>query len=136
MSTIFETTSTAKGGRNGHIKSEDGIIDMDVRIPEAMGGEGGAYSNPEQLFSAGYAACFDSAIQFVAGSMKKEVTSETTVTIGVVKTPDGLGLSASIKANIEGVEKETAQEILDKAHATCPYSKATKGNIEQNVELI
>lgn len=137
MKTIFETKASAVGGRNGHVKSEDGVIDLDVRIPNAMGGQGGNYTNPEQLFAAGYAACFDNAIIHVALQEKKKIQSETSVTIGMgIKEDKSYGLSAKIEVKIEGVERNEAQQILEKAHATCPYSNATRGNIDVEISLI
>ncbi len=136
MKVIYQTASTAIGGRDGHVKSTDGILDMDVRLPKELGGQGGEFTNPEQLFSAGYAACFDNAIIHVAKAMKHEVSSETTVTVCVVKTTNGIGFAIKIDAKIDGVDRETAKSILEEAHATCPYSKATRGNVEQEVNLI
>lgn len=137
MKTIFETKASAVGGRNGHVKSEDGVIDMDVRIPNAMGGQGGSYTNPEQLFAAGYAACFDNAIIHIAQQEKKKIKSETFVTVGMgVKEDKSYALSVKIEVKIEGVEKAEAQQILEKAHATCPYSNATRGNIDVELGLL
>lgn len=136
MSSLYTAKATATGGRNGQVQSSDGLLNMDVRIPKEMGGPGGA-TNPEQLFAAGYAACFDSALQFVARAMKAPITeSAVTAEVGIGKTADGQGfqLSAKLHVKIDGVERNVAQELLAAAHQVCPYSNATRGNM--NVELI
>lgn len=137
MKVILKTTSVAVDGRNGHVKNLEGPIDLDLGLPKELGGEGNAnLANPEQLFSAGYAACFDSAIGAIADIMKVKVESETSLTISLLKVPDGFCFSADIKAKIDGVDKETAQDILEKAHGLCPYSKAVKGNVETTISLV
>lgn len=136
MKTLFETKATAVGGRNGHVKSEDGVLDLQVRIPESMGGPGGNYTNPEQLFAAGYAACFDSALNLVASMEKLEIKSQITATVGLAATPDRkYSVTAALEAKIEGVDKETAESLLEKAHAVCPYSNATRNNIDVQITL-
>ena len=134
--TIYQTSSTAVGGRDGHVKSDDGILDLEVKLPKELGGEGGKYTNPEQLFSAGYAACFDNAIIHIAKAMKQEVSSQTTVTVSVVKAAKGINFAVKNEAKIDGVESEMAQTIINKAHEICPYSQATKGNIQQEICLV
>lgn len=130
MKTLFETKATAMGGRNGHVKSEDGVLDFDVRIPTVMGGKGGEYTNPEQLFAAGYAACFDNAIIHVAAAKKAKVQSQTTATVGLAMTDDkSYQLIVSLDVQLKGTDQATAEEIVQAAHATCPYSNAVKGNI-------
>lgn len=137
MKTIFETKATAIGGRNGHVKSEDGVIDMDVRIPTGMGGKGGEYTNPEQLFASGYAACFDNAIIHVALNEKLKVTSQTTATIGLaMESPTSYVLTAALEVKIEGLDREAAQDLVNKAHATCPYSNAIKNNVDVKITLL
>ncbi|MBU2996436.1 organic hydroperoxide resistance protein [Cellulophaga baltica] len=136
MKQLFETAATTTGGRNGHVKSSDGVIEFDLKMPIQMGGEGGKFTNPEQLFAAGYSACFDSALQMVAGAEKIAIESATTANIGLVMhNPTSYGLTAVLDVEVKGVEKEKAQELLEKAHAVCPYSVALKGNVDVKINL-
>ncbi len=132
MKTLYNIGATAKGGRNGQVKSENGVLDLAVRMPRGLGGANDDYANPEMLFAAGYAACFDSALNLVIRSEKVK-TGETSVTahvsIGQLEN-GGFGLAAELHANIPGVSVEVAQELIEKAHQVCPYSNATRGNIE------
>lgn len=131
MKTLYTTKATATGGRNGQVKSENGIINLEVRHPKALGGANDDFANPEMLFAAGYAACFDSALNLV---IKKEniqtgITSVTAqVSIGQTET-GGFGLEAELHATIPGVTMEIAQSLIEKAHQVCPYSNATRGNM-------
>jgi len=138
MKTQYQTTVTATGGRNGHVKSEDSILDLEVRMPKELGGNGGA-TNPEQLFAAGYAACFDSALNLVMGKAKVKPSNETIVnaTVGIGPNAEGgFQLEAKLAVEIPGVDRETAQKLLEQAHQVCPYSNATRGNIEVALELV
>lgn len=132
MKSLYTTGATATGGRNGHVKSENGIIDLQVRYPKALGGANEDYANPEMLFAAGYSACFDSALNLVIKNEKIE-TGETTVTakvsIGQIEN-GGFGLAVELHANIPSTTMEQAQALIEKAHQVCPYSNATRGNIE------
>ncbi|WP_172296387.1 organic hydroperoxide resistance protein [Pseudoruegeria sp. HB172150] len=136
MST-YETTVTATGGRNGHIESSDGFLSLDLVLPQAMGGEGGA-SNPEQLFAGGYAACFGSAIMGVAKKHKAELSGDdVTVNAKVGVGPNGtggFGLTVKLETEIKGVDQATAEAVVESAHKICPYSNATRGNVD--VELV
>lgn len=135
METLYTATATAVGGREGHVKSTDGVIDMALKMPVGMGGAGGNATNPEQLFAAGYSACFNGALNLNA-RMKRIRTGEVSVTVSVSigKTAEGaFQLAAKIEANIPGVTEEVAKELVEAAHQTCPYSRAIRGNIE--VEL-
>lgn len=131
MKNLYTTKATATGGRNGQVKSENGIIDLEVRYPKALGGANDDFANPEMLFAAGYAACFDSALNLV---IKKEniqtgITSVTSnISIGQTET-GGFGLEAELHATIPGVTMEVAQSLIEKAHQVCPYSNATRGNM-------
>ncbi len=132
MKTLYTIGATATGGREGHVESDNGIINLEVRYPKALGGANDDFANPEMLFAAGYAACFDSALNLVI-KMAKIKTGETTVTakIGIGKTESGgFGLEAELHANIPGVALEQAQALTEQAHQVCPYSNATRGNIE------
>ena len=130
---IYTAESTASGaGRDGHVKSSDDRIDLDTRPPKAAGGSGEG-TNPEQLFSAGYAACFLGAIQVVARTEKLTLDGASAVTaqVGFGKDADGgYGINARLIGYLPGLEQEQAQELMDKAHQVCPYSKATRGNID------
>lgn len=132
MKTLYTIAATATNGRNGSVKSENGILDLEVRMPKALGGANDDYANPEMLFAAGYAACFDSALNLII-KQKKVQTGTTTVTahvsIGQIEN-GGFGLAAELHANIPGVTIEEAQLLIDQAHQVCPYSNATRGNME------
>ncbi|SMO91617.1 organic hydroperoxide resistance protein [Gracilimonas mengyeensis] len=133
---IYKTSAKAEGGREGKVKSEDGVLDLQVAVPESMGGSGGAFTNPEQLFAAGYAACFDSALNYVAKAADKEIESKTTATVGLnAQSATDLDLEVTLDIEISGVDKDDAQKLLEKAHATCPYSKALDGNVDVTVNL-
>ncbi|AKH94241.1 organic hydroperoxide resistance protein [Elizabethkingia anophelis] len=132
MKTLYTIGATATGGRNGHVKSDNGILELEVRYPKGLGGANDDYANPEMLFAAGYSACFDSALNLVIKSAKIQ-TGETTVTakVGIGQIENGgFGLEVELHANIPGVTIEEAQDLIEKAHQVCPYSNATRGNIE------
>ena len=135
MEKLYEASVIVKGGRNGHVKSDDGVIDMPVRMPKGLGGEGGEFTNPEQLFAAAYSACFDGALNLVARQNRIKL-KETTVTahVSINKTAEGaLKLGAKLDINIPGIDKDQAEELAAMAHKVCPYSVAVQGNID--VEL-
>ncbi len=138
MNKLYQAEVTAQGGREGKVVSTDGIIDMEVRMPEGLGGKGGAYTNPEQLFAAGYSACFDGALNLVARMRKIRLQgSETTAKVAIGKLDDeSLGLAVDLHVKVPGVEADVARELLQEAHQVCPYSKATRGNIEVNLHLV
>jgi lipoyl-dependent peroxiredoxin len=131
---LYTARATATGGRAGHASSDDGILDVDLRPPKEMGGPGGA-TNPEQLFAAGYAACFQSALG-VVGRRQDVDTADSTVeadaTIGTIPG-GGYGLAVAITVIIPGVARETAQALAEAAHQVCPYSLATRDNIDVTV---
>ncbi|WP_428232654.1 organic hydroperoxide resistance protein [Flavobacterium sp.] len=132
MKTLYTTSVTAKGGRNGQVKSENGILNLEVRMPKALGGANDDFANPEMLFAAGYSACFDSALNRVI-SLSKTQTGETSVAakVSIGQNEDGgFGLAVELDVNIPGVSIEEAQELTEKAHQICPYSNATRSNIE------
>ncbi len=137
---VYTISSKASGGgRDGEVVSATGQIDLDLRPPKEMGGSGDG-SNPEELFSAGYAACFLGALRATskaAGSPPVPDDSTVNVTVGIGKDPSdgGFGLTVAIEVSIPGVDEAKAQELADKAHEFCPYSKATRGNIDQKVTV-
>lgn len=137
MKTLYTTKVTATGGRNGHVKSDNGVLDLDVKMPKALGGANDDFANPEMLFAAGYSACFDSALNRVI-SLSKIKTGETTVTaevsIGQIDN-GGFGLAVQLDVNIPGVSIEEAQSLTEKAHEICPYSNATRNNIEVRLSV-
>ena len=138
MQALYQASATATGGRNGQVKSSDGVLDLEVRMPKELGGTGGAFTNPEQLFAAGYSACFDSALNLVI-RMQKVTTGTTSVTAEVAigkNNAGGFGLSTTLKVHIPGVEKEVAQALVEKAHEVCPYSNATRGNMPVTLEIV
>ena len=136
---IYTATATAKGGREGHIKSSDGVLDVDLKLPKELGGPGGAGSNPEQLFAAGYAACFESAVRFVA-SQRKIAINDASVTahVGIgPHEPAGFGIAVKLEVKLPGLDKAVAQELIDTAHNDiCPYSHATRGNVDVDISLV
>lgn len=130
---LFTSSATAKGGRGGHVKSDDGLIDLDLVMPTEKSDKKG--SNPEQLFAATYASCYDGALNLVASQKKVEVDSTTTADVSFMKDSEDNGFKIGVILHIKmkGVSQEEAEELAKAAHQVCPYSKATRGNIE--VEL-
>ena len=137
-SAVYTASATATGdGRSGHTRSSDGVLDLDLAVPKEMGGPGGHLTNPEQLFAAGYAACFHSALKRVAGQRKITLT-DTAVTVDVGIGPDGhggFGLTAAIEAELPGLDEATAQGLIEAAHQVCPYSNATRGNVDVTLTI-
>ncbi|KOO44210.1 organic hydroperoxide resistance protein [Priestia koreensis] len=139
MKTLYETTVTNTGGRNGEVFSPDNIFNLDVATPPALGGEATTATNPEQLFAAGYSACFNSALEFQLKKHKVEIeSSQVTATVRLLAdTKDqGVKIGVSLEAHIEGLDLETAKKYVELAHAYCPYSKAISGNVEVDVKVI
>jgi Ohr subfamily peroxiredoxin len=132
MKTLYTAVSTAHGGRDGHVRSSDGIVDLDLRTPKEMGGPGGAGTNPEQLFAAGYAACFESAMRVVARKRKLPLAdASVTGHVSFNVTDEGKYLlSVELHGKVEGLSHEEADALMHAAHEVCPYSNATRGNIE------
>ena len=132
MKTLYTADATATGGRNGHVKSDNGVLDVQVRMPKALGGSNDDYTNPEQLFAAGYAACFDSALNLVI-KQEKLTAGTTTVSAKVSigqNDAGGFGLAVELDVNIQELDLDKANELVAKAHQVCPYSNATRGNVE------
>ncbi|WP_270181392.1 organic hydroperoxide resistance protein [Alkalihalobacillus sp. CinArs1] len=138
MKPLYTAKAFAHGGRQGKVESSDGVINMDLRMPKELGGQGGEATNPEQLFAAGYAACFDSALNMVA-RMKRVKLNDTSVEahVSIGKEEDGaFGLSAKLTVTIPDIDQQTAEELVKAAHETCPYSRATRGNMEVELNTI
>ncbi|MBK9393809.1 MAG: organic hydroperoxide resistance protein [Uliginosibacterium sp.] len=136
MKTLYQTRASATGGRNGHVVSADGVLDLNLAIPREMGGPGGALSNPEQLFAAGYAACFDSALAFVAAQRKLKLAgTRVDATVGIGQNGSGgFGLAVKLEVTIPDLPREEAEALLAQTHTVCPYSNALRGNVD--VELV
>ncbi len=135
---LYTAVATALGGRDGHVESSDGIVKLDLSVPREMGGPGKpGTSNPEQLFASGYAACFAGAIGAVAGRQHKKL-SEIKVTGHVTfgKLDDAFQLAVQLDVNLPGVDKAEAEKLVEQAHQVCPYSRATRNNIEVKLVVV
>lgn len=134
----YTAKATATGGREGIAKSDDGRLNVKLSTPKGLGGDDGQGTNPEQLFAAGYAACFIGALKFVAGSEKIALPSDThinsEVSIGAIE--GGFGIAVNLAVSLGDMDKTAAQELVNKAHQVCPYSNATRGNIEVELSVI
>ena len=138
MQTLYTTSAVATGdGRNGHVQTTDGLLDADVRVPVELGGAGGA-TNPEQLFAAGYAACFHSALKLVAGRLGGDTTdSEVVADVGLgMLESGGFGLAVALEVSLPAMDRESALALVKAAHEVCPYSNATRGNIEVKLAVV
>lgn len=136
---LYRTSATAKGGRDGQSATDDGSLSVKLATPKELGGAGGAGNNPEQLFAAGYSACFLGAMKFVASQGGPKVPAETTVqaTVGIgPRSEGGFGLEVSLAVSLPGLAREEATALVEKAHQVCPYSNATRGNIDVKLSVI
>jgi osmotically inducible protein OsmC len=129
---LYTAEATATGGREGHARTSDGRLDVDLDVPNEMGGAGGPGTNPEQLFAAGYAACFQSALLRIASGRKLDLSgSRITARVGIGPLESGgFGLAAELDLDAPQIGRAEAVELMTRAHETCPYSRATRGNIE------
>lgn len=134
---LYTATASATGGREGRATSSDNVLDVALSTPRELGGAGGPGTNPEQLFAAGYSACFLGALKFVAGQQKVALPADTTVTgqVGIGRIPTGFGIQADLTVSAPGVDREQLQTLVDAAHIVCPYSNATRGNIDVTLSL-
>lgn len=134
---LYTTSARVTGGRReGHAVSNDGNLDVQLRAPKELGGQGGA-TNPEQLFAAGYAACFDSALGLVLRQSKLHATTAVTAEVSIGENGQGgFMLDVKLRVEVEGIDRQQAQEAIEKAHAVCPYSNATRGNISVDLQLV
>ncbi|MFA0813434.1 organic hydroperoxide resistance protein [Microbulbifer epialgicus] len=138
MQALYTAVATANGGREGEAKSSDGKLSVKLNMPKELGGPGGNGTNPEQLFAAGYSACFIGALKFVAGKKKVNISEETTVRaeVGIGPQGNGFGLDIDLFIKIPGLDQETAEKIADTAHEeVCPYSNATRGNVDVRLHV-
>jgi osmotically inducible protein OsmC len=135
MNKIYTATARATGGRNGHVESPDKLVNFDFRFPTALGGANNDYLNPELLFAAGFSACFDSALNRIITEEKiKTGTTIVTAHVSIGKLDESrFGLGVDLEIEVPGVDRETTLELVHKADALCPYSNATRGNIEVNL---
>jgi lipoyl-dependent peroxiredoxin len=134
---LYRAEATSTGGREGTSRSSDGILDMKLTTPKELGGNGLPGTNPEQLFAAGYSACFLGALKYVAGAAKVALPADTKITgnVGIGQIPTGFGIEVTLTVDIPGVDRAVAQGLVDKAHIVCPYSNATRGNIDVTLKL-
>lgn len=138
MQVLYKATATSTSGRDGRSVSSDGVLDVKLSTPKELGGAGGAATNPEQLFAAGYSACFLGAIKYVASQQKVLVSNESKITaeVGIGQIPGGFGLDIELQISLPGVSVEVAQDLVTKAHQVCPYSNATRGNIDVRLVIV
>jgi Ohr subfamily peroxiredoxin len=136
MNILYTATASATSGRDGKVFSDDKSIDLGLSVPKGLGGPGGAGTNPEQLFAAGYSACFGSALKLVAGQ-KKIATGDVTITakVSIGRGEKGFGLAVELVGTIPALSKEEAHALMEAAHQVCPYSNATRGNIEVKLSV-
>ncbi|WP_237154455.1 organic hydroperoxide resistance protein [Oryzibacter oryziterrae] len=134
MKVLYTAHATTTGGRTGSSKSDDGRLDLTLSTPKELGGDGGAGTNPEQLFAVGYSACFMGALKFVASKEKVTIPADATITgnvgIGARDDGTGFGITVALDINVPGVDKAVVEDLVQKAHIVCPYSHATRGNID------
>jgi len=135
---LYRATSKATGGRDGVAQSSDGALNIKLSTPKELGGAGGSGTNPEQLFAAGYSACFIGALKFVAGQEKIRLPDDASITglVGIGPIPGGFGIEAELQISLPGIDKAKAQGLIEKAHQVCPYSNATRGNINVTLKLV
>ncbi len=133
---VYQAHATSTGGRDGTTRSSDGLLDVKLAVPKEMGGAGGGV-NPEQLFAAGYSACFIGAMKFVAGQQKLALPADLAIdaTVGIGAIPAGFGIEVQMTVKAPGMDRAALQALVDKAHQVCPYSNATRGNIEVTFTL-
>jgi osmotically inducible protein OsmC len=129
---LYTATATSTGGREGSSKSSDGVLDVKLTTPKELGGNGAVGTNPEQLFAAGYSACFIGAMKVAAGKLKVALPAETSITaeVGIGPIPTGFNIQAKLTITVPGVERAKAEEVVEAAHQICPYSNATRGNVD------
>jgi lipoyl-dependent peroxiredoxin len=129
---LYRAHAKATGGRDGRAVSSDNVLDVKLTVPKELGGNGATGTNPEQLFAAGYSACFIGAMRFVAGQQKITLPPDTSIegTVGIGQIPTGFGIEVELKVHVPGMPREQVQALVEKAHVVCPYSNATRGNID------
>jgi len=138
---LYTATATATGGRAGTAKSSDGVLDLTLSTPKELGGAGGPGTNPEQLFAAGYSACFIGAMKAVAGKQKIALPAEVSITSDVAigphaNKPGAFGIQVDMKISVPGMERAQLEELVKTAHEVCPYSNATRGNVDVTLTIV
>ncbi|MBK8211010.1 MAG: organic hydroperoxide resistance protein [Rhodospirillales bacterium] len=140
MNILYTTTATATGGRDGKASTKDGSFSVTLATAKELGGGGGAGNNPEQLFAAGYSACFLGALKFVAGKEKVAIPADASVTatVGIGPRDDGtgFGIEAALAIALPGIDRAKAEDLVSKAHVVCPYSHATRGNVDVKLSVV
>ncbi len=134
---LYRATAKATGGRDGKVTTPDGF-ELKLDTPKELGGAGGSGTNPEQLFAAGYSACFIGAMKFVAMQEKIKLSPETSITgvVGIGAVPGGFGIEVELKIHVPDMDLSAAKAIVDKAHGVCPYSNATRGNVQVTLTVV
>jgi osmotically inducible protein OsmC len=138
VNVLYKTSATATGGRDGHAATKDGSFDVKLSTPKELGGAGGSGNNPEQLFAAGYAACFLGAMKFVASQGGPKVPADTSVTANVgigPRSEGGFGLDIGLDISLPGLSHQDAQALVEQAHQVCPYSNATRNNVPVRLNI-
>ena len=135
---LYTAHATSTGGREGASRSDDGALDVKLSTPKGLGGGGGTGTNPEQLFAAGYSACFLGALKHVAAAQKVQLPAETSIDaeVGIGPIPNGFGIQAALAVSLPGMDKAQAEKLVQAAHQVCPYSNATRGNIEVDLKVV
>jgi len=135
---LYTAQATSTGGREGTSRSSDGVLDLKLTTPKGLGGNGAVGTNPEQLFAAGYSACFIGAMKFVAGQQKLALPADVSITaeVGIGPIPAGFGIQVALQVSIPGFEREKAEALVAAAHQVCPYSNATRGNIDVTLTVV
>jgi lipoyl-dependent peroxiredoxin len=135
---LYTAHATSTGGRTGTSKSDDGRLTLSLSTPKELGGDGGQGTNPEQLFAAGYSACFIGAMKAVAGKMKVSLPADVSITadVGIGPIPNGFGIQVAMSISIPGMDKAAAEQLVAAAHQVCPYSNATRGNIDVSLTIV
>jgi Ohr subfamily peroxiredoxin len=139
VNVLYRTTASATGGRDGHAATADGSFEVKLTTPKELGGPGGAGNNPEQLFAAGYSACFIGAMKFVAAQTKAKVPADTkvTATVGIgPRSEGGFGLDIGLEISLPGLPRAEAEALVEKAHQVCPYSNATRNNVPVRLTIV
>ena len=135
---LYTAHATSTGGRAGTSKSDDGMLDVKLTTPKGLGGDGAPGTNPEQLFAAGYSACFLGAMKAVARAQKVALPAETSINadVGIGPIAKGFGIQVALHVNVPGMDKAEAEKLVEAAHQVCPYSNATRGNIEVALNVV
>ncbi len=135
---LYQAHATVSGGRDGHACSSDKALDVNLTTPKELGGAGGVGTNPEQLFAAGYAACFIGAMKFVAMQQKLPIPDQTSInsSVGIGQIPGGFGIEVTLEIHLPGMDKSAAETLVHAAHQVCPYSNATRNNVEIQLSIV